>query len=216
MKASIDHFMYAVPNLDHGIKWAEDTFGVTPKFGGVHVGLGTQNALLSLGDTYLELIAPDPEQDLRAHNLGSQFSRLSMPGLVTWAVEANLKDIATTLTQLNIQSTDPIPTQRKTAEGELLEWSLLFPNTGEHGGRLPFFIDWQACAHPKDTNPLAGAVTDLKITSPNAQQLNQLFSHLDLDIQASQGEADMTVYIETDRGQVTLKTTPETVGIYNR
>ena len=67
MKPSIDHFMYAVPNLDDGIKWAEETFGVPPKFGGVHVGLGTQNALLSLGSTYLELIAPDPEQDLQTN-----------------------------------------------------------------------------------------------------------------------------------------------------
>ena len=47
--ARIDHFMYAVASLDEGMAWAADTFGVAPAYGGEHVGLGTRNALLSLG-----------------------------------------------------------------------------------------------------------------------------------------------------------------------
>jgi hypothetical protein len=34
MSAHIDHFMYAVPDMDQGIAWAADLFGVEPVFGG--------------------------------------------------------------------------------------------------------------------------------------------------------------------------------------
>ena len=52
--------MYAVASLDEGMEWAADTFGVPAAYGGEHVDLGTRNALLSLGSTYLEIIGPVP------------------------------------------------------------------------------------------------------------------------------------------------------------
>ena len=53
--AAIDHFMYAVPSLEDGIAWAAETFDAAPAYGGEHVGLGTRNALLSLGDEPLRI-----------------------------------------------------------------------------------------------------------------------------------------------------------------
>ena len=52
MNSRIDHFMYAVPSLDEGMAWADEVFGVAPAYGGEHIGLGTRNALLSLGDIF--------------------------------------------------------------------------------------------------------------------------------------------------------------------
>ena len=211
--ARIDHFMYAVPELEAGVAWATQTFGVSPEFGGVHVGLGTQNALLSLGDTYLEIIAPDPKQSSTGR-FGQQFAQLEKGGMVTWAAQGNLRDIATHLNNQHIETQGPNTTQRKTTSGELLVWELLFPQKTGFGGRLPFFIDWLACDHPSKTNPVGGQLLELQICVPNPTELSALLAGLDLQLQISAGAPQITVVIECNNGLVELSSTDETVHIY--
>ena len=113
MATSIDHFMYGVPSIEQGMQWAEQSFGVAPLYGGEHVGMGTCNALLSLGDTYLELIAPDPAQQV-AGGLGEKVAALSEPGLITWAARGDLAQIAQVLNKCGVDTSGPSRTQRKT------------------------------------------------------------------------------------------------------
>ncbi|MBS02031.1 MAG: hypothetical protein CMQ24_04925, partial [Gammaproteobacteria bacterium] len=151
----IDHFMYAVSSLDEGDAWAASVFDAEPAAGGAHVGLGTRNALLSLGHTYLELIAPDPEQDI-AGTQGERFAALAAPGLVTWAARGDLGAAAQTLQAEGIRASGPHRTQRATPGGGLLIWDLLFHGSEELGGLLPFCIDWLECPHPSGVNPVGG------------------------------------------------------------
>jgi hypothetical protein len=55
----IDHFSFAAPGLEAGVREIEEGFGVGAVGGGQHLGQGTHNRMLALGSTmYLE-IGPD-------------------------------------------------------------------------------------------------------------------------------------------------------------
>lgn len=216
MANRIDHFMYAVAALEDGIAWAADMFGVAPAYGGEHVGLGTRNALLSLGETYLEIIAPDPAQ-APAAGLGQRFGELEEGGLVTWAVQGGLADIARRLNASGVETLGPNRTERRNAHGELLVWELLFPTRTAYGARMPFFIDWLACAHPSGTNPRGGEFRSLTIVDPDAAGLRKILGLIGLDeVTIVEGDPALSIDVETAKGTVTLSSTAETAGIVMR
>jgi len=210
----IDHFMYAVPSLDDGMDWAAETFDASPAYGGAHVGLGTRNALLSLGTTYLEIIAPDPEQEL-AENMGARLAALSKGGLVTWAARGNLGDIAAVLKAQHMTCRGPSRTERRTADGGLLVWELLFPVVHPFGPRMPFFIDWLDCPHPAETNPSGGAFAQLTLTLPEPRAFKAVLSALELNdqLEVHAGDPGVELSINTRRGPVTLSSNAETAGL---
>ena len=73
----LDHIVLAAPDLDEAKDAFDAQTGVMPIDGGPHEGLGTRNALVSFGDgTYLEIIAPDPEQPLQGTR-GERLARMS-------------------------------------------------------------------------------------------------------------------------------------------
>ena len=206
----IDHFMYAVADLDEGMTWAEDAFGVAPAFGGSHEGLGTRNALLSLGDTYLEIIAPDPAQSVESQMV-TGMAAMSAGALVTWAAQGDLAATRGLLQQAGTPSVGPVETRRRTAEGGLLVWDLLFPQGGGYG--MPFFIDWRESPHPATTKPVGGELVSFEISTPDAGELGAVLAGLGLGVELSEGEPEMRVVIEGAKGTVTLLSTRESRGL---
>ena len=203
--------MYAVPSLDDGIAWAGDVFDAAPIPGGSHAGLGTRNALLSFGDTYLEIIAPDSAQNLDG-TFGERLAAIPEPGLVTWAAAGALDVIAASLKSMGMASRGPARTERHTAEGELLVWELLFPAGHAFGGRMPFFIDWMACAHPSDTSPLGGALERFSVVCERADELAPAFGELGLPA-PQPGRDGLTLTVRARDDLVTLTTPPALAGL---
>jgi hypothetical protein len=79
--------------VEAGVERLERLLGVRATPGGQHLGRGTRNALLALGpDSYLEIIAPDPDQPRPAEPRWFGIDALQEPRLVTWAAKGTSLD----------------------------------------------------------------------------------------------------------------------------
>ena len=126
MSAKLDHIVLATSDLERTKAQFEQLTGVSPAYGGAHVGRGTCNYLVSLGGTqYLEIIGLDPEQDTAAlieDGVHIAFGVHKMPAgakIVHWACEtADLEGISTREAGWTGK---PFDMSRKTPHGDVLE-----------------------------------------------------------------------------------------------
>jgi len=128
----------------------EKQLGVAPLFGGRHEGLGTHNAILPLtGETYLELIASDPDGPVPSQPRPFGLDTLCDPRLVGWAVRS--RAIETDVERARERGFDPgivFAMTRREPDGEALEWKLSLRREPFGDGLVPFVIDWGKSRHP--------------------------------------------------------------------
>jgi glyoxalase-like protein len=163
----LDHILLGCPNLDDGIGYVEQRLGIRAAFGGVHPGVGTQNALLSLGERrYLEIIAPDPNQPKAEDARG--LKKLKRPKIIGWAAHpGNLDDFALTLKKAGIEAVGPKPGSRKRPDGQVLNWRTLVLQD-DANGLLPFFIEWgEGTTHPSADAPQGCKLTIFEAATPD-------------------------------------------------
>jgi hypothetical protein len=151
MSDRLDHLVVGSADLDTGVRWVEERLGVQPTFGGIHEGWGTHNALLGLGDQYLEVLALDPGQPDVSIPWCDRLRAMTTPALVTLAVARS-------------PLSDPVPMARVRADGVRMEWELQFTETPL------FFIDWKQAPRPSGL-PDGGRITSLRVTTPKPKEL---------------------------------------------
>lgn len=184
----LDHILLGCNDLERGIAFVEERLGVRATFGGVHPGRGTQNALLSLGTRqYLEIIAPDPKQ--AGANPADGLRELNEPRLVGWAAHpGNLDEFATRLHRAGIAFRDPSPGSRRRPDGRVLQWRTL-ALADDHGGVLPFFIEWSAeSIHPSEDAPHGAKLTQFRIAGPGPSGLARICKTLNLEVEIEESE----------------------------
>lgn len=188
--AVIDHLVYAVPSLCDGRDAIEAATGVRPRFGGAHPGIGTHNALASLGDHYLEVIAPDPEQPTPERPRPFGLDRLRSPGLVTFAVRPSdgesLDELVERMSAAGYEPSPVVPMSRQTPEGGALHWRLTMPTRFD----LPFLIDWGDSPNPSVSAVTGLRLEDLSVASPEAEVVRRVHRALGLDGVALTAGAD--------------------------
>ena len=206
--ATVDHLVYATPELQVGIDGIERVLGVRATPGGQHPGRGTRNALLSLGPgTYLEIIGPDPEQPTPAQPRPFGIDDLKEPRLMAWAAKGKgLEHLAGEAARGGVKLGDVISGSRQRADGVVLLWRYTDPRTVVAGGIVPFFIDWGKTPHPARTATQGASLIGLRAEHPDPAQVQKALSRLGLDLRVQPGpRAALIATVSAPRGRVELR-----------
>src|SRR6187549_3906144 len=167
----LDHLLIGAATLEAGVAWLEARTGICAALGGSHPGLGTWNALASLGPAqYIEIIAPDPAQPGVETVYVPGLRDFPEPRIATWAARGvNLATFASSLSP-DLSCDPPRHGQRVRTDGTRLSWTLAFPAHrlhGTFGGALPFLIEWDSLeTHPGLSTPAGLTLRAMKIGHP--------------------------------------------------
>ncbi|MFJ9815648.1 VOC family protein [Streptomyces sp. NPDC101151] len=202
----LDHLVLATPDLAATVAEFARRTGVTPAPGGVHVGLGTRNYLVSLGGrSYLEIIGPDPEQPEPVELRPFGVDRLAGPRTVTWAICP--PDLEGAVASAHARGYDPgpiHPMSRRTPDGTLLEWRLTDSGSGPPAGPVPFLIDWGESLHPAASGLPVTPLLEVTATVPDPDEVRPLLTALGTELVLDEGPFGFSFTVETSRGPVTF------------
>jgi hypothetical protein len=201
----LDHIVFAAHDLDAAVESLHGRLGVRAGAGGRHVGVGTHNALLSLGDNaYLEVIAPDPTQPPPARRPFG-LDTLAAPGLAGWAVAcADIAAAVVRARERGYDPGDPVETERATPEGALVRWRLTTRELG--GGAVPFLISWGDTFHPARSAPSGLRLLEFRIEHPEPASVSATLAALDVEVAVAQAtRVGLVAIVDGPLGRVELR-----------
>jgi hypothetical protein len=204
----VDHLIYATPDLNRGVEEIEKLLGVRATPGGQHPGRGTRNALITMGPaTYLEIIAPDPEQPPPKTPRPFGIDGLKESRLVAWAAKGDdLDRLRDEAGRKGTRLGEVISGSRRRTDGVLLSWRYTDPQTVLADGLVPFFIDWGQSPHPARTAAKGASLIALRAEHPDAQRVQRLLRELGIDLPVRAGDKPALVAtIDSPRGRVELR-----------
>ena len=173
---AIDHLVIAARTLEEGSAWLQDRLGVPLSPGGEHPTFGTHNQLLSLGASYLEVLAINPQ--------ASAPLRPRWFGLDTPEVQHRLSHGPLLFHWVARTPQPPLPSQgnRLSLSRGSYAWTLTVPDDGllPLGGALPSLIEW-AGVSPAPALPDVGVrLASLSLLTPQPDELNVALASLQL------------------------------------
>jgi len=210
VRESVDHLLLGARDLDEGIAWLDARTGVKAQPGGSHPGVGTRNALVSLGGRqYLEIIAPVPAQ--AAFNFNLDLRALRTPRLVTWAVSTPDVDAAVAAARRHgLEVVGPRDGSRTRPDGSVLQWrsaGLTASFAEADVDPVPFFIEWASSSHhPSSDAPAGCRLVDVAIAAPEPAKLEAVLAGLGIGARVTKAaHVRLSATLDTPKGRVTLE-----------
>lgn len=204
----VDHLVYAAPDLEAAAGKLEGLLGVRASPGGRHAGQATRNALIALGpESYLEIIAPDPEQPKPDRPRRFGIDSLDAPRLARWAArEVDLERLTGRVARQGLDLGPVVSGSRRRPDGVLLAWRFTDPTTVVADGIVPFFVDWGESPHPARTAAPGASLIALRAEHPEPQRVVRLLALLGIDLPVRPGPSPALVAtIRGPRGTVELR-----------
>ena len=207
LASSVDHLVYASPDMNRGVAEIEAILGVRPVPGGQHLGLGTRNALIALGaETYLEVFAPDPEQPTPSQPRPYGLDNLKASRLVAWFVKGhNLEQLRTAAIRKGVPLGEIKPGGRK-QDGIQLSWRFTDPWSPVADEIVPRFINWGTSPHPAHNAPKGALLVSLRAEHPDVKHVQRMLHQVGVGLPVVRGpKPALIAVIDSLRGRVELR-----------
>ncbi|MGD9705055.1 MAG: VOC family protein [Acidimicrobiia bacterium] len=206
----IDHLVYATPDLEATVLELSERLGTHPVAGGAHVGLGTRNALVSLGGRrYLEIVGPDLEASGPDRPRPFGIDVLDGAALVAWCARSSkpLDGAIAAARAVGHDLGDAVAMARVRPDGVRLDWRLTMPQlVGPDARVVPFLIDWGLSPHPTETLPDGVVLAQLRLAHPDPERLHSILAALDAadDVEIAEGPLAISALVTTRDGVLNL------------
>ncbi|MFC4453285.1 VOC family protein [Deinococcus sonorensis] len=207
--ALLDHLVLATADLAQGRRWLQDRLGVELQDGGEHHLFGTHNALVGLGNAYLELIAINPQAPAPERprwfelDTPEMQARLAQePQLIHWVV--GVPDLWTALRQIPEALGEVTPLSRG-----MNRWLLSVPRDGSlpFGGVMPSLIEWESLAPTARLEDRGVRLSCLQLSTPDPERLTRALDPLRLEgvpLEVEAGPTRLRATLQTPGGVVVL------------
>jgi len=180
-----DHVIMTVRDLDQAAERLLETHGLQSFPGGRHVGLGTGNRIVPLGDSYLELMAVVDPVEAKDSVLARWVEEQTAKGdrIAAWILRTD--DVDAVAGRLGLTAE---PMSRVRPDGIELAWRLVGLEVAMSTG-LPFFIQWDIDPdlHPGRAGGADGPGISWVEVGGDAEVLAQWLGPNDLDVRGVDG-----------------------------
>lgn len=163
----LDHVVVGINDLEKGVDALERLTGVKAKFDGRDARLGTQSAIMALGEnSFLEIMAPDPKAD--PEQVDSELAKMFLEPLsgfesltpFLWAIgTSNLDRSRLYARRANSFTSDPDTGSRKRGWGRRVDWrwsQVIRPKSYV----MPLFVEWSKETDPPQERAPEGCTLD--------------------------------------------------------
>ena len=201
---SLDHVIWAVPDLENYVERFEKLTSIKPVYGGEHTNSVTANYLVSLGEcTYLEIVGPKP--GVTPEMLGDRAATYAREHVAGFALGADPDNPTEELAKLTLG--ERREGGRNKPDGSALSWVTAGLNDFDFGpDKFQFVINWTSAPHPATTAAEGGEIMRLTIANPQVTGLRELVENnrLPIVLQPS-GVPNIWLTINTPRGSIILR-----------
>jgi len=213
MELELDHIVLGADNLEQGLNFVAEKFGIDVPRGGEHLQMGSHNCVMALGpNCYFEIIAIAPHLTAPARPRWFDFDNpdqrariAERPRILTWVVRT--PDLEQTLANTSEDFGEIVAMQR----GEL-NWQLTIRADGSlpFGGLCPALIQWQNNLPPiANMTDLECRVESITLAHPESKSLRAALKSIGVDglAQINENERDsefIKVEFATPHGLVML------------
>ena len=182
----LDHVLIAVSDLEAAAREVEQRHGLAAVEGGRHQGLGTANAIVPLGGTYLELVAVVDQAEAAQSGFGSWVAAGDLPRLLGWCVRTDDLDSVAARLGLTIAVG-----ARARPDGTVLRWRMAGLERSAEEPALPFFIEWgHDTPYPGEALAQSATIDELRLQG-DPQLIAQWVGDADVPISVREGRPEL-------------------------